>query len=89
MDFEVLDAIAQSEYGVPFDQIEDEDIYQYILEKAERYKKGKLRKFEVILKCPNRNTVSHTEIYAHDPDEAKRKVESRHKRKAVLVREVE
>jgi hypothetical protein len=42
MDFEVLDAIAQSEYGVPFDQIEDEDIYQYILEKAERYKKGKL-----------------------------------------------
>lgn len=42
MDFEVLDAIAQSEYGVPFDQIEDEDIYQYILEKAEP--KEKLRK---------------------------------------------
>jgi hypothetical protein len=89
MDEKILNEIARSEYGVNFADIEDEDIYQYILEKAERYKKGKLRKFEVILKCPNRNTVSHTEIYAHDPDEAKRKVESRHKRKAVLVREVE
>jgi hypothetical protein len=91
MDEKILNEIARSEYGVNFADIEDEDIYQYILEKAERYKKGKLRKFEVLVRScePTKRTrTARIETLARNPVEAVEKVKARHKDKQVVrVRE--
>jgi len=74
-----MNKIALEEYGVTVERIDDEDIWQYILEKAEAtFALESLKKYLVtIVAGKKRKHLSHVETYARNPEEAKKKVEWR------------
>lgn len=77
--YAIANSIAVQEYGVELERIDDEDIWQYILEKAEVTSSlESLKKYLVtVVAGKKRKHLSHVETYARNPEEAKKKVEWR------------
>jgi len=81
----VANRIALDEYGVELRQIEDEDIWQYIQQKARKELCKQQKKFEAILLTRGKTSPYRTYTYAETMEEAKEKLLWRYRKNRHVV----